>query len=344
MFKKLSLVAIISCLFILGFFARPLPVRAQDETPTTTPTVTPTPIPCFAGDHYFAAGLLNGAKDAYATALVQPGEEACASAGLAKIGEKMCAVAQSQVNAGDYETAKTTYNTILTDFPASTCASDGLKDISPAACAQAASYLEKGSVQLAEDTYKKILETRPGQVCALDGLEQVAGKKCDLAAKQAASGLADKASATYEELLKTYPGLDCAVNGQAALATTPDKIRSLLQMGDYDTAWTDLQAALKNSPGDPQYRALASQPWAKAFRIKTFVGSFSGLLSLALIALALVLGYSALTSRRPKLDIDQFDVSALDPEAPALLKMRSRSASNRLLETLVSFAVSRIRT
>lgn len=314
MLKKLCFVTILFCLSLLGFVVQTLPVQAEGETPTPTPT----PISCAVADNYFNAGLLNKAKEAYTTVLGEKPGEKCAVDGLKLIGAKMCTLAQTQVASNDLEGAKATYKEILTDLPDLDCAKNGLLALSPASCTEADSYLQDGAVKLAEDTYNNILETQPRETCALNGLRQVAVKKCALGDLQAKSGQIDTAKTTYEEILTSYPNLECAVNGQAALSTTPAKIRGLVQLGDYDTAWTDLQAAIKTNPEDKELQNLAKEPWAYWYGIKVSFTSFIGKLITAVVIVLIGVIFFVF-SRKLKLDIEKIDASVFgDTQKTAL--------------------------
>ena len=231
----------------------------------------------------------------------------------------MCTLAQTQVASNDLEGAKSTYKDILTDLPDLECARNGLLALAPASCTEADSYLENGAVKLAEDTYGKILEDQPREVCALDGLEKVALKICALGDLQVSSGQMDAAKATYDEVIKSYPNLECAVNGQAALLTTPAKIRSLVQLGNYEGAWTDLQTALKANPQDEELQNLAKEPWVYVYGIKAFFTSFIGKL-ITVVVIVIIGALFFAFSRKPKLDIGTIDATIVEEDKKASLQ------------------------
>jgi tetratricopeptide (TPR) repeat protein len=332
---------IVSSLMLLGLLVAPNVVSAQEETAS----------PCQLADDYLASGLLKFAQTAYEKVLETSPVEKCAVKGLAAIGQKKCDVAKKQVEVGEIESARATYLEIITEQPDLGCAIEGLSTLGPATCADAELYLREGTVSLAEGVYNKIIEIHPQESCALMGLVSVAEKKCELAENQASSGDVDGAKITYNAILAGYPNLGCAVNGLADLSNPAAVIEGLILIGNYDQAWTNLDAALQKDPGNDKLLALAKQPWALTYKANKFWTTFASSIFYligALVALYLLIRFIGLMIQRRnvKLHVQQFNmglVAAL-PSVGDQLENLEKRVTIRFEESLIKLGrVRRVR-
>jgi tetratricopeptide (TPR) repeat protein len=129
------------------------------------------------------------------------------------------------------------------------------------------------------------------------------------------AGILEKAQEAYIEELGTTPGLECAIQALNALPKPSEKIRKTIEFGDYDTAWNDLQSALKVAPEDDKLLKIANEPWTFWYKAKSFISSFIVTSSIAI--LILVWAIIKIATGKPKLDIDEFDASIIGDGAKA---------------------------
>ena len=119
----------------------------------------------------------------------------------------------------------------------------------PSSCALAESSFNTGLFSKAKDTYIAVLDEKPGEACAVAGLKLTVEKMCAIGQAQIAGNDIEGATATYTAILaKDFPDMDCARTGLADITNISASIKGLIQSGDYDAAWIELQAAIKGTP------------------------------------------------------------------------------------------------
>lgn len=327
---------LLAVLTLAGLIMLPNQVSAQDGSGN----------PCQLGDEYLASGLLGYAELEYQEVLSTSPTEKCAVDGLAAIGGQKCEVAKKQKEAGDDDAARQTYLAIVAIQPGLDCAVQGLAGLGTVSCGDADSYLAAGAASLAEETYNKILDANPGQACALEGLTRVAQKKCEQAGVQASSGDVDGAKTSYTSILNAYPNLECAVEGIAKLTDPVVSIKSLVALGNYDQAWTDLIAALQKDPENKELIAISNQPWTWVFKFTKYWDVYAGVIfSLfgAFVIFALFL-YLWVRSNRLRLDVGDFKMDLIPPASIAgddgLINLQERMI-NRFEEAFNKLGQSR---